>query len=290
MMNIPLQHLQAFMVFSESANIVAAAKVLGITQPALSKQLKALEEKLPQPLFSLSGRKKVLTPFGQDLLRELSARLNGIQSLVHQTELLHENGQTARVRFAARRGVLDRCSDQIRFSGQIHFSEMTNESMTEALLQRKIEIAVLHDPPNSSELIAKKLFNENFQLVIPKSLLREKRGLGKKLFADLTSLPCIAYKAQDEILAKLCGAHEIDYQRIRIQRITESYSSIASMVDAGLGWATLPAYLPVSNTKNWILPLPAELVTLREFYLTYRKEFHKTKWFQELLSEIKNCF
>lgn len=290
MMNIPLQHLQAFVVFGESANIVAAAKTLGITQPALSKQLKALEENMPQPLFGFRGRKKVLTPFAQDLLRELSGRLNGIQSLVHQTELLHDNGQTARVRFAARRGILDRCSDQIRFPGQIHFSEMTNESMIEALLLRKIEIAVLHDPPNSPELIAKKLFNENFQLVIPKSLLREKRVLGKKLFTELAGIPCIAYKTQDEVLAKLCVAHEMDYRSLRIQRITESYSSIALMVDAGLGWAALPAYLSVSNTKNWILPLPAELVTLREFYLTYRKEFHRTKWFQELLSEIKNCF
>ncbi|MBS1970740.1 MAG: LysR family transcriptional regulator [Bdellovibrionales bacterium] len=290
MTNIPLQHLQAFVVFGESVNIVTAAKTLGITQPALSKQLKALDKKMPQPLFTFSGRKKVLTPFAQDLLRELSARLNGIQSLVHQTELLHDDGQTARVRFAARRGVLDRCSDQIRFPGQIYFSEMTNEAMIEALLQRKIEIAVLHDPPSSPEIIAKKLFNENFQLVIPKSLLREKRGLGKKLFTELAILPGIAYKSQDEVLAKLCGAYEMDYQKLRIQRVTESYSSIASMVDAGMGWAALPAYLSVSNTKNWILPIPVELVTLREFYLTYRKEFHKTKWFQNLLNEIKTCF
>ncbi|HEY8272056.1 MAG TPA: LysR family transcriptional regulator [Pseudobdellovibrionaceae bacterium] len=68
MENIPVHLLNAFVVFNESKSIGEAAVRLQITQPALSKQLKQLEERLPNAVFTFSGRKKVLTSLVENFI------------------------------------------------------------------------------------------------------------------------------------------------------------------------------------------------------------------------------
>ena len=77
---IPLSLLNSFIVFNESNNITDAATALGITQPALSKQLMLLESILSEPVFLLRGRKKVLTPFGTDLHKRKNWKYPGSSS------------------------------------------------------------------------------------------------------------------------------------------------------------------------------------------------------------------
>ena len=48
-------------------NYTKAANELGLTQPAVSIQLKQLEENLELPLFEKIGKKLFLTPAGQEL-------------------------------------------------------------------------------------------------------------------------------------------------------------------------------------------------------------------------------
>ncbi|EKD5410720.1 LysR family transcriptional regulator [Enterococcus faecalis] len=46
-----LQHLEYFLVLTRFNNFTKASKYLGITQAALSQQIKNLEEELGAPLF-----------------------------------------------------------------------------------------------------------------------------------------------------------------------------------------------------------------------------------------------
>jgi hypothetical protein len=50
--------------------VVAAlgAEALFLTQPALSRSLRALEDEMGQPLFDRVGRRSELTPFGREVL------------------------------------------------------------------------------------------------------------------------------------------------------------------------------------------------------------------------------
>lgn len=290
MTTIPIHLLNAFVVFNESPNITAAAAELGITQPALSKQLKSLEDLSEHRLFTLIGRKKVLTPYGRDLQGQLKSRLSGIQELVVQSGLLHMDPQHAEIRFAARRGIIDRCCREIQFPGTVNFLEFSNEQIITGLLNQNIEIGVVHSVPDSSELIVKPLFKEEFKIVIPKQLLKVKRNYGAGLFADLKSIPCIAYKKDDEVLRQLFRAHSLDAGELKVSRITSSYSSIAEMVQAKLGWAALPAYLEIDPAKNWIIPIPKDLLKHREFSIAYRREFKDVRWFKDLVKEVTDCF
>lgn len=290
MTTIPIHLLNAFVVFNESPNISAAAADLGITQPALSKQLKNLEELSEHRLFTLMGRKKMLTPYGRDLHGQLKSRLSGLQELVLQSGLLHTDPRHAEIRFAARRGIIDRCCREIQFPGSLNFLESSNEEIIAGLLNQKIEIGVVHNVPDSSELIVKPLFKEEFKIVVPKQLLKIKRNYGAGLFADLKNIPCITYKKHDDVLRQLCSANFLDAAELKVSRITSSYSSIAEMVHAKLGWAALPAYLEIDSAKNWIIPIPKDLLKLREFSIAYRREFKDVRWFKDLVKEVTDCF
>ena len=63
-----LKQLEYFVQIAELGSFTRAASVLRVAQPALSRQVRALEVELHQPLFDRNGRGVTLTPAGQRLL------------------------------------------------------------------------------------------------------------------------------------------------------------------------------------------------------------------------------
>lgn len=59
-----LRQLQEFVAVAESGSVRAAARHLNVTQPALSKSIRQLEEEVDAPLFVRSAVGVTLTPFG----------------------------------------------------------------------------------------------------------------------------------------------------------------------------------------------------------------------------------
>lgn len=271
MAEIAVLLLQAFVTFAGAKNISDAAARLGITQPALSKQLRQLEAQLPEPVFTLAGRKKVLTPFGRDLYHRLQPRFTGLNELVQEAWSLHSTPAQAKLRVVGRRGVLDRIAPAVRFPGALHFLEASNEEVVSMLREGQAELGVAHRLPDTHELHAKPLFREVFHVVVPKGLVREKPSA-----KALRDLPALAYKERDELVGEA-----------RVVRSTASYPTLAAMVEAGVGWAVLPTYLPVSAKTNWILP--AKGLPSRQFYLLYRAEYARLGWFKDLIVEVLNA-
>src|SRR5882672_3090722 len=64
-----LRHLRAFAVIADTGGVARAAARLHLSQPALSRQIHALEDELGVPLFNRIGRGVQLTSEGEDLLR-----------------------------------------------------------------------------------------------------------------------------------------------------------------------------------------------------------------------------
>lgn len=67
-MNISIQHLRALQLVAEYNSITKAAKSIGMTQPAISIQLKNLQELFDVPLTEVVGKKIYVTEFGQELV------------------------------------------------------------------------------------------------------------------------------------------------------------------------------------------------------------------------------
>ena len=62
---VQLRHLIAL---AGSGSFSRSAEALFLTQPALSRSIRALEEEMGQPLFDRIGRRSELTPFGREVL------------------------------------------------------------------------------------------------------------------------------------------------------------------------------------------------------------------------------
>ncbi|MGZ3775613.1 MAG: LysR family transcriptional regulator, partial [Pseudobdellovibrionaceae bacterium] len=279
---VPIHLLNAFIIFNDSKNIMEAADSLGITQPALSKQLKQLEALMPNKVYSLSGRKKVLTSFGRDLHERIKERIGNIQEVIHQTNTLHSDTNNAKIRIAGRRGILDRISRHLQnFDGSLFFKESSNDLIIDSLMKFNTEIGIIHSIPNTYELIAKPLFKEEFQLVVPKKFILQKPTFGETLISKLMQLPCIGYKPEDEIISAVCSSNSVDAKKIRMVRATENYTSIAEMVDAKIGWAIIPSYIEISDARSWSISIPTKALPARQFFLVYRPELTSAVWFKD---------
>src|SRR4030095_5462850 len=64
-----LRHLRAFATIADAGGFARAATRLHLSQPALSRQIHALEDELGIVLFDRVGRRVQLTSQGEDLLR-----------------------------------------------------------------------------------------------------------------------------------------------------------------------------------------------------------------------------
>jgi DNA-binding transcriptional LysR family regulator len=83
-----LRHLRTFVTVAEQGTVSKASVYLGIAQPALSRQIKDLEDELRIRLFDRIRRRLVLTGEGEQLLGHCRGILGAVGSLSEQTELL----------------------------------------------------------------------------------------------------------------------------------------------------------------------------------------------------------
>lgn len=87
-----LYQLRAFVTTAESGQITRAAERLHLTQPAVSAQIKALEQEIGVPLFERVGCGVRLTRAGCELLKHAKSVLTAAAGVVVQGRRLREGG------------------------------------------------------------------------------------------------------------------------------------------------------------------------------------------------------
>jgi LysR family cyn operon transcriptional activator len=75
-----LKHLEAFVALTEELHFTRTAERLGIAQPTLSLQIRALEERVGLPLFDRTAKRLVLTQAGIVLLKHARHVVQALQS------------------------------------------------------------------------------------------------------------------------------------------------------------------------------------------------------------------
>ena len=90
-----LDHLRSFEAVARRAGFGAAAEELHVTQSAVSRQIKSLEEELGAPLFTRGTRRVELTQAGQLLLRAITPALSRIDGAVRQIRQLRGRAQVS---------------------------------------------------------------------------------------------------------------------------------------------------------------------------------------------------
>ena len=75
-MNVSFRQLRLFLALAETGSVSAAAKVMHVTQPTASMQLKDISESVGLPLYELVGKKLYLTEVGLGFNRSMQHTRN----------------------------------------------------------------------------------------------------------------------------------------------------------------------------------------------------------------------
>lgn len=81
-----LRQLKHFIAVGETGSITAAAKMLRLTQPALSRQIKALEDTLDTALLERGAHSIALTPAGEVLMTEARKLIGFSETMIEKVK------------------------------------------------------------------------------------------------------------------------------------------------------------------------------------------------------------
>lgn len=153
-----LRHLRYFVAVAEELNFRRAAERLRVAQPALSAQIKSLEEELGVRLFERTTRSVLLTQTGQVFLNEA----RGILSATTQAEQLVRKAEHGLVG-TLRVGVIPPSMGPLlarvlrhfhqKYPGvQLSLSALTSAEQLRRLRAGELDVGMLRPPANSPEL------------------------------------------------------------------------------------------------------------------------------------------
>jgi len=272
--------LLALLAFEREGDMVRAAKSLGLSQPALSFQLKRLEETVRFPIFSFSGKRKVLTKLGQSYV-------NGLKETYHSLHLIHERisreGRDLdhqKIRVSGRRELLLPFLP-FPFPGQIELIQNSSSEAIQALREHRVDLAVSAQTVDSSDLVAKLFFESKFKLIYPKAW-GQGLQLESGLEVDLKNRPVVVYGNHHAYLDDYLDWRGWRFQDLQVSRIVEDWFSVVDLVSHGLGWAIIPEGWAVHTRDVLIESLRDELIPRQKIFLFYRRDDRKTSWVTSL--------
>ena len=153
--------LRAFEAVARRASFSAAAEELHLTQPAISRQIKGLEDELGAPLFNRGTRRVDLTVAGTQLLRSVIPLLQRLDTTVRQIRSARGRRHVSITTFAsfASLWLLPRLSQFQREHPDIDIRISANDVLID-VDDPDIDLALRYCHPDAAPAGAKRLFGE----------------------------------------------------------------------------------------------------------------------------------
>jgi DNA-binding transcriptional LysR family regulator len=150
--------LRAFLETAETGSLSAAARKLGLTQPTLSRQVAAIEQRMGVTLFERVGKAMVLSSTGVELLEHAramgaAAEALGLAATGRSQEVEGAVSVSASDIVAAH--LLPPLVRELRAQVPGIAIEVISSNALSDLLRREADIAIRHVKPEQPELIAR---------------------------------------------------------------------------------------------------------------------------------------
>ena len=251
MINITLRQLRYFDALARHGHFGRAAEACSISQPALSMQIREMEEALGGALLERSARQVALTQFGEELIRR-------VRDILRSVDELGDFARASQDRLAGRLRVgmiptiapyllpkviknLARLHPEL----DIHVRETLTPKLIKEVAEGRLDTAIVALPVSESSLTEIALFTENFLLVRPgedkgtpvpsSEMLREMRLLLLEeghCFRDQALSFCNMQSPPREVLD------------------ASSLSTLVQMVGAGIGVTLIPEMAVAVETRS----------------------------------------
>lgn len=242
-MDVPLTPLRTFhyVVLHEGFN--KAARMLGITQPAVTQQVRRLEQAVGLKLFHRNGRRVILTEAGQTL-EAFAARIVHLVDAAADALQGAAALQTGHLRIGASRtagayyvsDLLDRFK-RAHPGVKVSLSVGNSQAVLAGIVDFTLHAGLIAGRPDDPQLISRPLIRDQMLVVLPPD-----HRLAKKTVVairDLRDVPMILREPGSttrHLIERAFGAHGL---RVDPAMELESNEAIKSAVADGLGAAIM---------------------------------------------------
>ena len=248
------KQLRALLIVAETGSVTRAAELLNLVQPAVSRQLRMLEEDVGAVLFRRGRQGMELTQAGRTLVDYARRALDQLDRA--RAELKPDNGLLGGiVSVGLLPSVCDLLSSRlvkavslVQPGIRIRIVMGYAGHLQQWLSAGEVDLALLYDPAPSPDLMVRPLLEESLWVVgLKKSGLRPQMPVH---IADLANHPLILPGASHglrTLVEHACAAQSV---RLNVVAETNSMSVQKSLVLGGHGWTILPSIAIVDDVAS----------------------------------------
>lgn len=291
------RQIRYFCEVAEAGSFTAAASRLRVAQPALSRQIAALERELGTQVFIRGAGGVTLTPSGEILLRHADAiRLHAARA---REEISASSGHLAgwvslgtspAIGHRLFGVVADRINQrfpQMRMS----FIEGVGASLLSGLDDGTIDLAITARAPHSSGIVFRKLFSEPVYLVAAAGAKLPARVSG---WGDLAGFPLVVTNQQTTFASWVEEQAGFSRTSLDLRYRVESSQAAIDLVQRGLAYGVLPkSILDADGAANALQKTLMDDIVL-ERHLAWSRNREISDVFQVLCEivaeEVANIF
>ncbi|WP_081411155.1 LysR family transcriptional regulator [Tenacibaculum ovolyticum] len=294
MMDVSLRNLKLVNVIVKEGSVTKASEKLYLSQPALSHQLKKLEEEIGLKVFNRLNKKLVLTDVGQILYSNSEKILVSISLLNSELEEI-KKGKKKRIRLTTEcytcyhwlpRVIQEFRKDNPAINVQINI-EATKEPL-QFLLEGKIDLAIVSNTSNHPSINFEPLITDEMVVILSKD--NRLSGIKKINLNDLINQNLILYdipESKNYVLTNILHNNIGLVDSIQKVQLTEA---IIELVSANLGISIMAKWAAESFLKDKNLKMISLDSSLgkRNWYVASLNKISKIE--NSFINEIKKDF
>ncbi|WP_214414660.1 LysR family transcriptional regulator [Sphaerisporangium fuscum] len=241
---LSLDLLRTFLAVHRTGSITAAAQTLGLSQPAVTAQVKTLESALDRPLFDRLARGVAPTPAADELARRVAASLDALDEVV-ESELpadgaMHLGGPAEFLCEVVMPMLAPLVRDGLRLRTTLGLSD----DLLADLAGGRLDLVVSTIRPRVRGVRADPLYDEEFLLVAAPEVGNALRAAGGEVGPRvLAGVPLVAYAEDLPIVRRYWRIVFGRRPAMAAQIVIPDLRGVISAVRAGMGISVLPAYL-----------------------------------------------
>jgi len=279
MRNVTLRQMRVFVSVARHLSFTRAARELHLTQPAVSQQVRLLEEEVGLPLFEKIGRKVQLAPAGTELLSYATQTL----------ELMREASEALAAMRGLRRGILKLAAvstakyfaPSLLSAFRLAYPEVTikfdlgnREEIIKQMAANDTDLVIMGRPPRELETIAAPFAKHPLVIIAsPDHPLAARRRIPLRQLASEQFLIREAGSGTRASMEHVFRERNVPF---RVSMEVSSNETIKQAVMAGMGISFISAHtvgLELAAGKLVCLDIVG-LPIMRDWYVMYLRDKH----------------
>ncbi|MEU5687693.1 LysR family transcriptional regulator [Streptomyces venezuelae] len=257
--SLDLNQLRTFLAVYRSGSFTAAARLLGLSQPTVTAQIRSLERRLDRELFERLPRGAAPAPFADELAARVVEPLDTLAEVAghggdSSAEPVHLAGPAELLSHC----VLPRIAPLVERGVVLRVATGLTDDLLEEMRAGRHDLLIATARPRGRALASVPLADEEFVLVTSAGWA-ERIGGAARLAADgpsvLHGVPLVAY-AEDLPIVRRYWRHVFGKRLVCKPAVTmPDLRAVKAAVTGGAGFSVLPRYLCLDELASGALVL-----------------------------------